>query len=105
MARHIRLLARMEANLDGAGSSNSSPASRELGDAEANDRHTYEQDHTGHTAASEDVDASKENVATASDETADAITLKPCMVCMDAPASSTFVHGKTGHTVCCLPCA
>mmetsp|Transcript_44211 Transcript_44211/g.99439 ORF Transcript_44211/g.99439 Transcript_44211/m.99439 type:complete len:354 (+) Transcript_44211:103-1164(+) len=28
-----------------------------------------------------------------------------CVICMDAPATITFVHGSTGHTACCLLCA
>mmetsp|Transcript_81825 Transcript_81825/g.227903 ORF Transcript_81825/g.227903 Transcript_81825/m.227903 type:complete len:592 (-) Transcript_81825:92-1867(-) len=28
-----------------------------------------------------------------------------CIVCTDAPAVATFVHGFTGHTACCLSCA
>jgi len=28
-----------------------------------------------------------------------------CIICMLAPADATFVHGETGHTVCCLSCA
>ena len=26
-------------------------------------------------------------------------------VCLDAGVNATFVHGTTGHTVCCKPCA
>lgn len=28
-----------------------------------------------------------------------------CIVCVKAAAVATFVHGLTGHTACCLPCA
>mmetsp|Transcript_66046 Transcript_66046/g.157936 ORF Transcript_66046/g.157936 Transcript_66046/m.157936 type:complete len:357 (-) Transcript_66046:112-1182(-) len=28
-----------------------------------------------------------------------------CVICMDAPAVITFVHGSTGHTAACLICA
>lgn len=28
-----------------------------------------------------------------------------CLICIDAVADATFVHGETGHTVCCLSCA
>lgn len=28
-----------------------------------------------------------------------------CIVCADELANATFVHGSTGHTACCLPCA
>eukprot|EP00746_Dinoflagellata_sp_MGD_P010305 gnl/MRDRNA2_/MRDRNA2_121228_c0_seq1.p1 gnl/MRDRNA2_/MRDRNA2_121228_c0~~gnl/MRDRNA2_/MRDRNA2_121228_c0_seq1.p1 ORF type:complete len:378 (+),score=93.77 gnl/MRDRNA2_/MRDRNA2_121228_c0_seq1:55-1134(+) len=28
-----------------------------------------------------------------------------CVICIDAVADATFVHGETGHTVCCLRCA
>eukprot|EP00427_Karlodinium_veneficum_P024788 CAMPEP_0169119030 /NCGR_PEP_ID=MMETSP1015-20121227/31326_1 /TAXON_ID=342587 /ORGANISM="Karlodinium micrum, Strain CCMP2283" /LENGTH=329 /DNA_ID=CAMNT_0009181857 /DNA_START=75 /DNA_END=1064 /DNA_ORIENTATION=+ len=28
-----------------------------------------------------------------------------CIVCVKAVADATFVHGLTGHTACCLPCA
>lgn len=28
-----------------------------------------------------------------------------CIVCVKAVADATFVHGLTGHTACCMPCA
>ena len=28
-----------------------------------------------------------------------------CIVCMDRPKNATFIHGRTGHTCCCLQCA
>ncbi|CAK0843667.1 unnamed protein product [Prorocentrum cordatum] len=28
-----------------------------------------------------------------------------CVVCAEAAAVATFVHGATGHTACCVPCA
>lgn len=28
-----------------------------------------------------------------------------CIVCADAQANATFVHGLTGHTACCVECA
>jgi len=28
-----------------------------------------------------------------------------CVVCAEAAAVATFVHGSTGHTACCIPCA
>ena len=28
-----------------------------------------------------------------------------CIVCMDAKKNATFIHGTSGHTACCLPCA
>eukprot|EP00927_Polykrikos_kofoidii_P041666 TRINITY_DN35518_c0_g1_i1.p1 TRINITY_DN35518_c0_g1~~TRINITY_DN35518_c0_g1_i1.p1 ORF type:complete len:265 (-),score=20.48 TRINITY_DN35518_c0_g1_i1:49-843(-) len=33
------------------------------------------------------------------------IPLEKCIVCFDGPVNATFVHGATGHTVCCLRCA
>lgn len=28
-----------------------------------------------------------------------------CLVCMDAKKQTTFVHGETGHSCCCVECA
>jgi len=28
-----------------------------------------------------------------------------CVVCLDGPKNSAFIHGGTGHVCCCLPCA
>jgi len=30
---------------------------------------------------------------------------KKCIICMDADVDATFIHGQTGHTVCCFDCA
>lgn len=39
----------------------------------------------------------------AGDETQQATT--KCIICSDAPAVMTFVHGSSGHTACCPACA
>lgn len=28
-----------------------------------------------------------------------------CIICLSAPVQATFIHGDTGHTACCMPCA
>jgi hypothetical protein len=102
ITRHMRLLERIEANLDGAPHSS---AAVEL-DGSVNESRTYEQDKDLEDRVSESDDMrAKRVVVDESIEADEPITLKACMVCMDAPASATFVHGKSGHTVCCLECA
>jgi len=34
-----------------------------------------------------------------------AVSSSSCVICMQAPAVATFIHGDTGHTACCMPCA
>lgn len=29
---------------------------------------------------------------------------KRCILCLTKPADATFVHGGTGHMVCCMGC-
>ena len=31
--------------------------------------------------------------------------LNECVICMDNPNNATFVHGDSGHTICCMDCA
>lgn len=39
------------------------------------------------------------------DEIRQATTTTCCVICSDAPAIMTFVHGSSGHTACCPACA